>query len=195
MTPLIERVRQGLDARPAVPLEDSLGGRAAVALILRELGGELELLFIRRSEHPSDPWSGQMAFPGGRAEPGESDLRETALRETAEEIGIDLKQAGAYLGALDEVRAIARGRSLDLSIKPYVFVLRNDTGITLNSEVRSVHWIPLGELLGSDLESTLEYAYQGVLRNLPCLRYQDVVIWGLTYQMFMSFRTRLLALA
>src|SRR4051812_3842337 len=56
--------------------------RAAVAAILRDAAEGPEILFIRRAEHPQDPWSGHMAFPGGREEPGDADLLETAIRET-----------------------------------------------------------------------------------------------------------------
>jgi 8-oxo-dGTP pyrophosphatase MutT (NUDIX family) len=69
--------------------------RASVALLLRrrgdEQGEELELLYILRPQSPRDPWSGQVAFPGGKQEPGDggSDLR-TALREVKEELGLDL---------------------------------------------------------------------------------------------------------
>jgi 8-oxo-dGTP pyrophosphatase MutT (NUDIX family) len=79
--------------------------------MLREGPAGLELLFIRRAEHEADPWSGQMGFPGGRAEAGDTDLKQTAIRETLEEIGIDLARDGAFLGPLDEVRNLA-GRGL-----------------------------------------------------------------------------------
>src|SRR4051812_22030254 len=123
--------------------------RAAVAVILREGTAGLEVLFIRRAEHPQDPWSGQMAFPGGRAEPANADLRATAVRETREEIGVDLFAAAEDLGRLDEVRAVARGRPVNLTITPFVFRLRQPFDPVLSVEVRSLHWLPLGELLGT----------------------------------------------
>src|SRR5260370_1267560 len=79
--------------------------------------------FIRRAEHPQDPWSGQMASPGGRAAPGDADLRATAIREPREEIGVDLPAAAEPLGGLDEVRAMARLRPMNLTITPFVFRL------------------------------------------------------------------------
>src|SRR5574341_145553 len=88
-----EDVRRALSRTPA-RVEDEVSNRAAVAVVLRDGNPAIEILFIRRAEHPDDPWSGQMAFPGGRAEPGETDLLETAIRETAEEIGIDLRETG-----------------------------------------------------------------------------------------------------
>ena len=67
---------------------------AAVALILLPTSdGDLEALFIKRAEVEGDPWSGQMAFPGGRRDPVDDDLLATAARATLEETGIDLARA------------------------------------------------------------------------------------------------------
>ncbi|HXB54963.1 MAG TPA: CoA pyrophosphatase, partial [Vicinamibacteria bacterium] len=63
-------VRRALALRPPTQVAEPAASRAAVALILREAARGLELLFIRRAEHDGDPWSGQVGFPGGRAEPG-----------------------------------------------------------------------------------------------------------------------------
>jgi 8-oxo-dGTP pyrophosphatase MutT (NUDIX family) len=148
------------------------------------------VLFIRRSEHPQDPWSGQMAFPGGRAEAGDADLRATAVRETREEIGVDLATAAESLGSLDEVSAMARLRPMNLTITPFVFRLGEPFEPVLSDEVRSLHWLPLGELLGTARRSTMDYAHQGVSMQFPCFRVDELVIWGLTYRMFMSFQER-----
>jgi 8-oxo-dGTP pyrophosphatase MutT (NUDIX family) len=176
-----------------VPVAPASASRAAVALILREAEAGIELLFIRRAEHPLDPWSGQMAFPGGRAEPGDGDLVATAVRETLEEIGLDLARTAEPLGALDEVRAMARMRPMDLSILPLVFRLGSPWEPGLSGEVRSVHWLPLGALLGADLRSTMEYLHDGAPVQFPCLRVDELVIWGLTYRMLLALGERLAA--
>jgi 8-oxo-dGTP pyrophosphatase MutT (NUDIX family) len=183
-------VRSALGSRPPARVSAEVGRRAAVALVLRDGPTGVELLFIRRAEHPEDPWSGQMAFPGGRSEPGDADLLATAVRETAEEIGVDLSQEGDYLGSLDEVRAMARLRPVDLAITPFVFRLRGDVALSPNHEVRSTHWIPLDELVREDRRSVMDYPYQGSTLQFPCLRVEDVVIWGLTYRMFVGFQER-----
>ena len=188
MDPTWDDVRAALAAREPARVPDPAPSRAAVALVLRGGRHGLELLFIRRAEHPQDPWSGQMAFPGGRAEPQDSDLRATAVRETAEEIGLELTASATYLGALDEVRAMARMRPMDLSIAPFVYRLtRPAVELRLSPEVRSVHWLALDELLGPTRRSTMEYVYQGTALQFPCLRIEELVIWGLTYRMLSSF--------
>jgi 8-oxo-dGTP pyrophosphatase MutT (NUDIX family) len=185
-------VRSALGSRPPARVAAEVGPRAAVALVLRDGPSGVELLFIRRADHPEDPWSGQMAFPGGRSEPGDVDLLATAVRETEEEIGVELSRNAEYLGSLDEVRAMARLRPVDLVIAPFVFRLRGDFRLRPNHEVRSVHWIPLDELVREDRRSVMDYPYQGSTRQFPCLRVADVVIWGLTYRMFVGFQERLL---
>jgi 8-oxo-dGTP pyrophosphatase MutT (NUDIX family) len=161
--------------------------RAAVALILRDgAEGGLELLFIRRAEHEKDPWSGHMGFPGGREEPRDPDPAATAVRETREETGLDLAEDGERLGALDEVKALARGRPVDLVIAPFVFRLRRRLEGAPSHEVVSLHWLPLGRLVDPGSRSTLRYQYEESVIELPCLRIDGLVIWGLTYRMFES---------
>ena len=83
--------------RPHIADTNQSTKKAAVAVILRPAPGETldstEILFIKRAERDGDPWSGHMAFPGGHMEPDDSDLKESAIRETKEEIGLDLRDA------------------------------------------------------------------------------------------------------
>ena len=169
------------------------GQRAAVAVILKEGERGLEVLFIQRAEHPEDPWSGHVGFPGGRAEAADGDLTVTAIRETLEEIGIDLGADAELLGSLDEIRAMARMRPVDLVITPYVFRLKGAARPSLSGEVVSVHWLTLGDLLDPAHRSVLDYQHQESTLRFPCLRLGDLVIWGLTYRMFLGFEELLAA--
>ena len=161
-----------LHAQPGRRLSEQVGSRAAVALILREGGSGLEALLIRRAEHPRDPWSGQMAFPGGRSEPGDADLAATAVREVAEETGLDLAHAGRLLGALDEVRAMARLRPMDLSIQPYVFALHAPAEAFARAEVSSVHWVAPERLLDPAMSGTFSRRAVSAISFARCRSYE-----------------------
>lgn len=181
-------VHRALEMRAPARVARPATTRAAVAAILRTGREGLELLFIRRAEHEGDPWSGHISFPGGRSEPGDDGLVATATRETAEETGIDLRQDAELLGALDEIRAMARGRPVDLTIAPFVFRLLRPARPVPNHEVVSLHWLPLERLLSPGTRAAMDYRHEGATIGLPCLRIDDLVIWGLTYRMFDNLR-------
>ena len=96
---------------------------AAVAMILLQGESSFEMMFILRARKEGDPWSGQMALPGGHREPQDVTLAETAARETWEETGLDLAEHGEFLGGLTGVRANPRS-GIDLMVVPQVFELR-----------------------------------------------------------------------
>jgi 8-oxo-dGTP pyrophosphatase MutT (NUDIX family) len=191
MSVAVEDIARALASRRPGRIAEAVGARAAVAAILRPTASGLEMLFIRRAEHERDPWSGQVGFPGGRWEPADRDLRATAVRETLEEIGVDLDESGELLGPLDEVRAMARGRPVDLAISPFVFKLREPVDFRLNPEVTSTHWLPLDKVLGPADPASFEYQKDDQTVWLPCLRTGGLVIWGLTFRMVAGLRKRL----
>ncbi len=186
--PTLDEIRRALAARHPAPLPELLPRAAAVAMVLRSGDEGLAALFIRRAEHPGDFWSGHVAFPGGRAEPGETSI-ETAMRETAEEVGLDLQRLGEMLGGLDEIQAIGGGRALGLSIRPWVFALREPPPpFTLSDEVASAHWVPLRDLLDPARRAPFPYVYEGTELVLPSIRVGGLTIWGLTYRMIELFQ-------
>lgn len=161
--------------------------RAAVSAILRERAGDTELMFIRRAEHPRDPWSGHMAWPGGRVDPEDSSPFAAALRETREEISLDLDAAGDHIGRLSQQPALGRGRALGLVVDPFVFALRGQQRpLELEPdprEVQEVVWVPLRFLLDRSHRSTMKRTFAGVPWTLPCYRFEGRLIWGLTLKM------------
>jgi 8-oxo-dGTP pyrophosphatase MutT (NUDIX family) len=164
------------------------GQHAAVAAILRENGGgEAELLFIRRAEHAGDPWSGHIAFPGGRKDPGDATLLSTAVRETKEEVGIDL--AGAeLLGRLPDLPAFTRSKRQSFVVATFVFAVRGDVSLTANHEVAETFWLPLAMLAGDEGRGVYDFTYDGKAYQLPCIRFGEAqhVLWGLTHRMVES---------
>ena len=167
--------------------------QAAVAIILREASmdsaEQTEVLFIQRAERPGDPWSGQMAFPGGHREDSDSSLQAAAVRETHEEIGLSLANAD-YLGALNHQQAKPRGRVLNMLIAPHVFVTQDTPNFTPNREVAEVVWAPLPTLASNTLHDTetLKMAGKPTIFNGYRLSGGHFV-WGLTYRILKSFFT------
>lgn len=178
-------IRQRLARPRPKPIDPAAGMRqAAVALILREVEDRVEILFIRRAEKSGDPWSGQMAFPGGHRDPCDADLKAAAMRETQEEIGLDLSSAH-YLGALEGRQGGIAGRPIGLWIAPHVFELASAPVLRLNHEVDEVVWAPLGQLAGSELHDTETRAVAGVA-PLAFNGYRlagGQFVWGLTCRM------------
>jgi 8-oxo-dGTP pyrophosphatase MutT (NUDIX family) len=193
---------QRLAARVPVVAGDDDGVRqwAAVAAIVRasSVTDALELLLIRRPEKSSDPWSGHIALPGGRQDARDVDLTATAVRETFEEVGIDLARHGTVLGALDDLAP--RNPALPpIIVRPFVAVLRDNVPVTPNHEVAAHYWVSLAQLAAP--ESVAEHVVQvragpggnvptafatdatdtgGVRARFPAYRVGDAVIWGLT---------------
>jgi len=172
---------RALARRPGTPDENVPAVRkAAVAAILREHSGEAELLFIRRAEHPRDPWSGQMGLPGGRVEPVDASPLEAAVRETREEIGLDLAALGSSLGRLSEVRTHLPLGSVPHSVVPFVFSVDGDPPLAPNEEVQEALWVPLAFLADGRNRSSFTWVRTGLPLPMPCIRYEGRVIWGLT---------------
>lgn len=161
--------------------------RAAVAALLRySTPNAPEVLLMKRATHPKDRWSGQVSFPGGREEDGDVDLTQTAIRETREEVGIDLRRSARLLGRLDRVRAVARGKVLPMSITPFVFAQTREVEVELSDEAEDTFWLPLKAAASGTLDGTYRWQKGPVSKTLPCWRYEGRVVWGLTYGMLQS---------
>jgi 8-oxo-dGTP pyrophosphatase MutT (NUDIX family) len=182
--PSIESIRHELARlRPVAGGTIAPGRRAAVAAVLQERAGAVEILFIHRAEHPRDPWSGQMAWPGGRIEPGDSGPLAAAVRETREELGLDLETAGELLGQLTEMRTHIRQGPGPLSVVPFVFHVHASPVLVPNSEIQEALWVPLGFFRERDNRGRFIWTGRGVPLAMPCYRYGGRVIWGLTLRM------------
>jgi 8-oxo-dGTP pyrophosphatase MutT (NUDIX family) len=190
-------VARRLLRRPPRVVADGDGWRmAAVAAVFRDGAEGAELLFIQRAEHERDPWSGQIGFPGGRAEPGDADLLHTAARETREEIGLDLldPSAATPLGALDELQARARARIVQMAIRPYAFVLRGPEPPPLqpNDEVAAAFWAPVSWLCDERRRAWYDSTRVGVAFRFPGIDLgPGRLLWGLTHRMVLEILHRL----
>jgi 8-oxo-dGTP pyrophosphatase MutT (NUDIX family) len=188
----LDQVRRVLASRSSVTDNDPAARPAAVAVILHEAADGLSALFIKRAEQVGDPWSGQIAFPGGRFEPGDGDLLATAIRETREETGIDLGPA-EKLGALDDVNP--RSPQLPpIVVRPYVFALRERPALVPSpAEVQRGFWIPFQTLIEPATSTQITLTLRGVPRTFTAYQVDGEVIWGMTERILRFFLERITA--
>jgi 8-oxo-dGTP pyrophosphatase MutT (NUDIX family) len=167
---------------------------ACVAILCRgTVMKNLEIGYILRASRNEYRWSGQIAFPGGRAEKEDADDVATATRETHEEIGLTLTPED-LLGSLDDIQARQKGTLLDFCIRPFVFwapVSLNALNLNPN-EVADFFWIPFSELTHSDHQTTLAYAREMGKIELPATQFpKDRKLWGLSYMITQNLISRL----
>ena len=161
---------------PQEPLQTGLRF-ASVALIVRDRRLP-SVLLIRRAERAGDPWSGQVAFPGGKMQEGDTTARDTAVRETMEEVGIDLNRSSEFLG----YGGMATTHTGTMNVVPAVFELKESVEVRPNAEVASFRWVELEELLAPSAKSTYELDSDGGAVRMPAYEVGDYVVWGLTYR-------------
>jgi 8-oxo-dGTP pyrophosphatase MutT (NUDIX family) len=179
--PDIAVLRANLEARQAVAAEVEQGTRrAAVALIFRAgESGSPELLFIKRAEYPGDPWSGQIALPGGREEAGDVDLAQTAIRETREETALDLERGAMIVGALNDLRP-QTVRLPAIIVRPYVILIGDSPALALSDEVALAFWVPLDALKRRESWQDTAVQARGVQMNRRAFMHEGHIIWGMT---------------
>ena len=160
--------------------------QAAVALVVRR-EPEPAFLLVRRALSPRDPWSGQMALPGGRRDPEDIGLRETAVRETHEETGVDLDRSGVLVGRLPDLKPTSRAIPR-LVIAPFVFVLSRDAdAYVASTEIAAVYWVPVADLGAPGARSAVAVDTPAGKREFPCYRVAGQPVWGLTYRILQRF--------
>ncbi len=178
-------VRRALrDHRPQV-VDAPAARPAAVALVLLDGPQGLEIVLIKRAERGDDPWSGQIALPGGRYDAGDSDLEATAVRETREETGVDLSGA-ERMGALDDLypRTSVLPRVV---VRPFVFALTRRADLVPSDEVQHAFWLPLGRLAEPGVRREVTLTLRDGRRTFPAYMVDEELIWGMTERIITPF--------
>jgi 8-oxo-dGTP pyrophosphatase MutT (NUDIX family) len=159
---------------------------ASVAIVRARLP-EPAILLIRRSEREDDSWSGHWSFPGGRRDTGDDSPLETALRELAEECGIELSENDL----LDELPLTVARRRMPpfLRVAPFVFEVDRPPAVHLDpKEAVEARWVPLSLLC--DPASHILRPVPGMPPNLfyPAVELGPVPLWGFTYRLITEWQ-------
>jgi len=187
LTGRLTRLKERLAHRLPATTDDAALIWAAVAVVIAP--DPESILLIRRADRLGDPWSGHMALPGGRREPGDPDLLATVIRETREEVGIDLG-ADQLLASLDDV--VPRNPVLPpIAVRPFAFLLPARPPLILNPEVAATQWVTLDDLVlpAGYRPASLEIA--GQRREVQAYRFDDAVVWGMTERILTDLLQRL----
>lgn len=143
------------------------------------------MLFIERAFREDDPWSGDLGFPGGKVEKGETDLRLTAERETLEELGLDLGRE-RYLARLSDIS----GAHLPVLVSCFVYAVEDHPQFVFSHEIRDAFWIPVAGLTSPERHVMARVSFGGMILERPAIRLPQPgkpVLWGITYRLVMEF--------
>jgi 8-oxo-dGTP pyrophosphatase MutT (NUDIX family) len=209
--PLLPPLAADLRARPGrLESDDGDPARAAVAIVLRarsELGGQrsesdqpihdsrftihqLEVLLIQRADREGDPWSGQVALPGGRRQSEDATLQDTAVRETMEETGLDLAAHGIVLGTLDELRP--RTPVLPpIIVTPFVAVAPPDLPLRISDELADAFWTPWSTFADPAHIDESSVTVRGASWKVASYLVGERIVWGMTERMLRQLAERL----
>jgi len=159
---------------------------AAVALVLRPAADDgVELLLIKRAARDDDPWSGQIALPGGRRAAADRSLEDTVVRETLEEVALDLRRRGTIVGLLDELRP--RTPVLPpVVVRPFVATVPANVAVDPGDEVAELFWAPLDAILDPAATRETEILVRGLRTRRPAIHFHDHVIWGMTERILVN---------
>ncbi len=172
----LDRLLAALAAREARRVVDPARREAAVALLL--LPEPDRILLIRRAEREGDPWSGQIALPGGRRDPVDGDLLDTALRETVEETGIAVPPAVRH-AVLDDLAPVTPALP-PIIVRPFAFVLAGEPALAMNDEVAAAEWVPLADLANPAIRRPAELRVRGATLRVEGYHLPAGLLWGMT---------------
>jgi len=164
---------------------ECIDANAAVVALFRITDQDFQVLFVKRAENPTDPWSGQTALPGGKRNPEDRNLKDTIVRETLEETNVNLLEGCNFLGAMEPLRSIKRP---EMKILPFVVLQEKEQAIKMNEELTEYFWIPLKELVHN--KRGVKFSFE----EYPAYIIENNVIWGLTYKILHNLLSLLSAI-
>ena len=155
--------------------------QAAVLILCYEKDNDLYFVMTERSNSlPSHP--GEVAFPGGKREKKDKNLKQTALREATEEISLDPAKV-EILGQLDPLES-----RFGLSVTPFIGILKEKFELEPNpDEVADIFYLPLSFFKNNPLIKRGVTNFKGETFDTPVIIYDNHEIWGLTLAFTLDF--------
>jgi len=177
-----ERLSEILAQFPVLAPPVSTAG-AAVVIVLRDGEEEVETLLIERAERPSDPASGQVAFPGGHVSDRDGSLAMTALRELEEEVGLNRADIGGELHFVDTVLALRFGLKVGVFATGLAPGAKAPT-VRSSEEVAHVFWLPRSALASS--KPIVRETARGPT-EVRATVFEGHILWGFTRRVLCQF--------
>jgi 8-oxo-dGTP pyrophosphatase MutT (NUDIX family) len=174
---LVARLQQSLGSRTRTVIENPDAVACGVLVAIIPNNDDYSVLYILRSESLPNH-RGQVAFPGGKHSRGDDSLRDTALREAHEEVGI-LPADVQILGLLDDVYTMAT----DYVITPYIGLLRAGYRFTANpGEVDEIFTVSLSDLVNPEHHKDETKSFKGNQLTFEAITAGPHDIWGATHR-------------
>ena len=182
----IQLIRQQRPILQPLPVEIERTKQAAVTVLIREHLSGLEILIIKRAEHPRDPWSGHLALPGGRADATDRNLIHTAAREMSEEVGIELDLETSFIGLLPQLFPV-NALLPKIEITPLIALAPAEFSLQPNYEIATAFWMPINELQRTGKSATYRYQHGEAIIKYPAYPSPHGEIWGITMKILSDF--------
>lgn len=156
--------------------------QAGVLILLFPYENNLATVFMQRNTYPG-PHSGQISFPGGKYEPGDENIINTALREAKEEIGIDIKSI-KVIGQISSLYILAS----NFNVIPVIGYTKETPDFIIDkSEVEKTIIIKINDFYNPENLSSIEFTWEDEIIETPCFKIGNNIIWGATAMILSEF--------
>ena len=155
-----------------------------LASVLVVIYGDNPIVVMTEKPQHLNFHAGEISFPGGKFDSNDSDLLETALRETEEEIGLRISK-NQVIGQLDPVVTLNSG----FTILPFVSVVDEITTLSANSEVEKIFHIPLVPFLKTMTDD--QDPSHNRIQEMYTFEYQNKIVWGASARILKQITHRL----
>ena len=170
----IELLKKALSSKITPVVKHS--GQTKLAAVLIVIYGKEPMIIMTKRPKTMNQHAGEISFPGGTWTQHDNDLLTTALRETKEEMNLDLSRQ-QIIGQIKPVTTLNSG----FTIMPFICILDEIPTLIPNSEIESILHIPFLPLLNT-IEDDLEPSHKSI-QEMYAFRYQHHLIWGASARM------------